>query len=109
MRVAAVGNQCRDRHLGNISGFGCNIPRYDNCALWGQVEVLGDRASSGVATADTHWRGVKGSTFLEGFPIFSRWGSFGTGAVDGWGCSGYSFAAVAKANIKNLAADRSYQ
>ncbi|MCC3409945.1 MAG: hypothetical protein JGK17_31300 [Microcoleus sp. PH2017_10_PVI_O_A] len=53
-----------------------------------QVGVVGDRASSGAARADPHGRGVKGSTFLDGFPIFSRWGSFGKRAVDGWDAAG---------------------
>ncbi|WP_293147535.1 MULTISPECIES: hypothetical protein [unclassified Microcoleus] len=74
-----------------------------------QVGDLGDRAQAVVVGVDPHWLGVKGSTFLDGFPIFSRWGSFGKRAVDGLGCSGFSDRAPAKADLKNQAAGRSYK
>lgn len=36
-----------EQNLGNISGIGCNTPKYDNWDLWRQVGVVGDRRSSG--------------------------------------------------------------
>ncbi|MBE9187610.1 hypothetical protein IQ270_23915 [Microcoleus sp. LEGE 07076] len=43
VKVAAVPALCADRHLENMSGFGRNTPRYDNCAVW-QSEI--DRGRS---------------------------------------------------------------
>ncbi|MEG4327452.1 hypothetical protein [Microcoleus sp. herbarium5] len=42
MRGAAMGDVLPDRISENKSGFGCNIPRYDDFAVWRQKQVLGD-------------------------------------------------------------------
>ncbi|WP_333351577.1 hypothetical protein [Microcoleus sp. B3-A4] len=34
VRGAAMGGVWPDRIWENKSGFGCNIPRYDDCAVW---------------------------------------------------------------------------
>ncbi|MGB3262827.1 MAG: hypothetical protein WBA89_02630 [Microcoleus sp.] len=47
-----------DRHLGNISGFGGNTPRYDNCAVWRPEIDRGDRPESGVARAGSDPLGI---------------------------------------------------
>ncbi|WP_424403811.1 hypothetical protein [Microcoleus sp.] len=58
VKVAAVPALRADRHLGNISGFGGNTPRYDNCAVWRPEIDRGDRPESGVARAGSDPLGI---------------------------------------------------
>ncbi|MEG4532182.1 hypothetical protein [Microcoleus sp. D2_18a_D3] len=44
VRGAAMGDMLPDRIWENKSGLGCNIPRYDDLAVWRQHQVLGDGA-----------------------------------------------------------------
>jgi len=57
VRIAAIRDILPDRIWENKSGFGCNIPRYDDFAVWWQEQVLGDGACPGAARVEPDGRG----------------------------------------------------
>ncbi|MEG4302259.1 hypothetical protein QUB16_06020 [Microcoleus sp. D3_18a_C4] len=57
VRGAAMGDIWPDRIWGNKSGLGCNIPRYDDLAVWRPHQVLGDGAYPGAARVEPDGRG----------------------------------------------------
>ncbi|MEG4503360.1 hypothetical protein QUA81_07600 [Microcoleus sp. F6_B4] len=86
VRVAPMGDILPDRIWENKSGFGCNIPRYDNFAVWRPEQVLGDGACPAAARSNL-MGDDRGIDFFIVISELFQVGIVCSRGVDGLGCS----------------------
>ncbi|WP_333376010.1 hypothetical protein [Microcoleus sp. N9_B4] len=84
VRGAAMGDIWPDRIWENKSGFGCNIPRYDDFAVWRAEQVLGDGAKQRLLGSNLIGEGQGIDFFIVIYELFQV-GIVCSRGVDGFG------------------------